>query len=531
MVWFDRIAHLYLQLRVLQCLYHITELQLPNIFNNPILILVTMGPSSINVQDLAKQMVNPEGDLERLIIQYPAESPGKVSKLTLEKILIPRQCKRGDHLYTLTPPENAEKEIHLYSGEGLMRKLHGTYMSSERLKIYQSMKIPEVDEELVTGFGKLVETCHSEKGFYKKDAIDFIRSTLSFLAARAADVQYESWNLEDDLESFPLATKLLTFSENFPPQFPSTLPYPSLSPIKFDGREIRESEARMIMYKFTLARLLIFVHARDSSPANDIRIWQLAGLLLALGGGKVFTQFAMKSERLVLKVSLPQGGGGGGGGPPGGDKGGDDDGPPGGGGGGGGGPPGGGGGGGGGPPGGGGGGPAGGGGGGGGGPPGGGGGPPGGGGGPPGGGGGPPGGGGGPPGGGGGGGGGPHGGAPGGFPWGRVAAFAGLLTVAVAPVLVLGPLAAVLGFGPLGPVAGGIAAGWQASVGVVEAGGLFAMLQGIGMAGAATAAGAPLLATVGAVAGFGAAAVGGSIIANLNGDDGFMVLMQLFPLD
>ncbi|KAF8460812.1 hypothetical protein BDZ91DRAFT_738264 [Kalaharituber pfeilii] len=405
---------------------------------------------SINVQDLAKQMANPEGDVERLIIQYPAESPGKVSKVTLDKILIPRQRKRGDRLYTLTPPANSEKEIQLYRGGELMRKPHAIYISSERLKIYQSIKVPEVDEELATAFGKLVETCHSEKEIYTKDATDFIRSSLSALAARAGDVQYESWNTENDIESSSLATKLQTFAENFPPQFPTPAADPSTS-IKFDCRELRENEARLAMYKFTLARLLILLHARESKPANDTRIWQLAGLLLALAGKKPFSNFALKFGLLVLKVSVPflMRGRGGGGGAPSGTLG---------------------------------------------------------------------------------------SGAvtpapqPRDFPWRKVAACAGLLTVAVAPVLVLGPLAAAIGFGAAGPVAGSIAAGWQASIGLVEAGSLFAMLQGIGMAGAATAAGAPLLATVGAVAGVGALAMGGSVISDMGEADGFVVVLQLLSL-
>lgn len=124
------------------------------------------------------------------------------------------------------------------------------------------------------------------------------------------------------------------------------------------------------------------------------------------------------------------------------------------------------------------------------------------------------------------------------FPWRKAATFAGLCTVAVAPVVVLGPLAAVLGFGALGPVAGGIAAGWQGAVGVIEAGGLFAMLQGIGMAGAASAAGAPLLATVSAAAGSGAVLVGKNLLKDTtnNGEtpDGpfeFVVRVVIFTLE
>ena len=44
---------------------------------------------------------------------------------------------------------------------------------------------------------------------------------------------------------------------------------------------------------------------------------------------------------------------------------------------------------------------------------------------------------------------------------------------------------AATGFGTLGPIAGTTAAAWQASVGNVAAGGLFATLQSAGMGGAA----------------------------------------------
>ena len=106
------------------------------------------------------------------------------------------------------------------------------------------------------------------------------------------------------------------------------------------------------------------------------------------------------------------------------------------------------------------------------------------------------------------------------IPWGKIAAAAGLVTVAAAPIVVLGPLAATLGFGAAGPVAGWIAAAWQASIGAVEAGSLFAMLQSIGMAGAAATVGAPLLATVGSTALTGATVVGALILKDFAGDHG-----------
>ncbi|KAJ7616732.1 hypothetical protein B0H17DRAFT_1152607 [Mycena rosella] len=52
-------------------------------------------------------------------------------------------------------------------------------------------------------------------------------------------------------------------------------------------------------------------------------------------------------------------------------------------------------------------------------------------------------------------------------------------------VLIANPLAAI-GFGSLGPIAGSIAAGWQATIGNVAAGSLFAFLQSVGMVHAVT---------------------------------------------
>lgn len=91
-------------------------------------------------------------------------------------------------------------------------------------------------------------------------------------------------------------------------------------------------------------------------------------------------------------------------------------------------------------------------------------------------------------------------------PW-RAAGIGALTVVAAAPIVVLGPVAGILGFGALGPVAGSAAAAMQAGIGLVEAGSLFAMMQSIGMAGAAATAGAPLLAGVGVTAGLGATAL------------------------
>ncbi|KAJ6592711.1 hypothetical protein B0H19DRAFT_1365097 [Mycena capillaripes] len=57
--------------------------------------------------------------------------------------------------------------------------------------------------------------------------------------------------------------------------------------------------------------------------------------------------------------------------------------------------------------------------------------------------------------------------------------------IAVGIVLIVNPLV-LIGFGSLGPIAGTIAAGWQAAIGNVAAGSLFALLQSIGMVHAVT---------------------------------------------
>ncbi|KAJ6540892.1 hypothetical protein DFH09DRAFT_1368526 [Mycena vulgaris] len=54
------------------------------------------------------------------------------------------------------------------------------------------------------------------------------------------------------------------------------------------------------------------------------------------------------------------------------------------------------------------------------------------------------------------------------------------LATIVGIVLIINPLA-VIGFGAMGPIAGSIAAGWQAAIGNVAAGSLFAFLQSVGM--------------------------------------------------
>jgi hypothetical protein len=65
-----------------------------------------------------------------------------------------------------------------------------------------------------------------------------------------------------------------------------------------------------------------------------------------------------------------------------------------------------------------------------------------------------------------------------------------LSTAAILAVPILG----AVGFSSIGPAAGSVAAGWQASIGAVEAGSLFALCQSAAMGGAAATAG---LATAG----------------------------------
>jgi len=73
---------------------------------------------------------------------------------------------------------------------------------------------------------------------------------------------------------------------------------------------------------------------------------------------------------------------------------------------------------------------------------------------------------------------------------------AAISTAAIITVPVLG----AVGFSAIGPVAGSAAAGWQAVIGVVEAGSLFAFCQSAAMGGAAAAGLAAAGATGAAVA-------------------------------
>lgn len=89
-------------------------------------------------------------------------------------------------------------------------------------------------------------------------------------------------------------------------------------------------------------------------------------------------------------------------------------------------------------------------------------------------------------------------------PW-KAAGIAGLGVVSVAPMIFLGPVLGAVGFGAAGPIAGTAAAAWQAGIGNVAGGSLFAMCQSAAMGGAALSGG---VTTVGAtVATVGAGAI------------------------
>ncbi|KAI0289368.1 hypothetical protein BC826DRAFT_1032338 [Russula brevipes] len=71
----------------------------------------------------------------------------------------------------------------------------------------------------------------------------------------------------------------------------------------------------------------------------------------------------------------------------------------------------------------------------------------------------------------------------------------------LAPVVVPAGLGLV-GFGAAGPVAGSLAAGWQASIGSVAAGSVFSTIQSVAMGGAIPT----VVNAIGAVAAVGASA-------------------------
>jgi len=243
------------------------------------------------------------------------------------------------------------------------------------------------------------------------------------LSEHAKDIHYEAWNSEKDLESYSLAEGLGRFSQAFPPKFPSS----------------ESSGARVKAYKLTLTRLLVLL-AQGSDPSTDLRIWELAGQILALAGApNPRTEFAIKIGSFVIKGALnflmeeARGSEGGG----------------------------------------------------------------------------------------------SLSAASAGAVrrgWGGIvgytAGFATLAVIALSPAVVIAPIAGLMGFGATGVVAGSLAAAWQAYIGNVAAGSLFAMLQGIGAAGAASAAGAPLLATVTGVAATGARYLGAAAISNMGSGPG-----------
>ena len=77
-----------------------------------------------------------------------------------------------------------------------------------------------------------------------------------------------------------------------------------------------------------------------------------------------------------------------------------------------------------------------------------------------------------------------------------------------------------MGFGAAGPIAGTLAAGWQAMMGAaVPAGGLFAILQGAAMGGAAAPAVGTVLAGMGAGVGGAAGAVANRARRGRDDDD------------
>jgi len=109
------------------------------------------------------------------------------------------------------------------------------------------------------------------------------------LSEHAKDIRYEAWNSEKDLESYSLAEGLGKFSQAFPPKFPSS----------------ENSGARVKAYKLTLTRLLVLLLARSSDPSIDLRIWELAGQILALAGApNPRTEFAVKIGSFVIKGVL-----------------------------------------------------------------------------------------------------------------------------------------------------------------------------------------------------------------------------------
>ncbi|KAI0289369.1 hypothetical protein BC826DRAFT_1107084 [Russula brevipes] len=85
-----------------------------------------------------------------------------------------------------------------------------------------------------------------------------------------------------------------------------------------------------------------------------------------------------------------------------------------------------------------------------------------------------------------------------------------LLTPVILPVAV-----SAIGFGAAGPIAGSVAAVWQASIGNVAAGSLFAVAQSIGMGGAISS----IVTAIGASVGAASAAAAAGTASTSSGED------------
>ncbi|KAF8441821.1 hypothetical protein BGX38DRAFT_815614 [Terfezia claveryi] len=247
----------------------------------------------MTIQQLAEGMVNSGSDPEKLVIQYAVSTPVKpvttynVWKDTLESILIPRKRILGDTLFTLTfrGKDNATSEY----VTGLETWLWQPYnVSSEHMALYKRLHIPGVEDELITNLGKLVEITHDHNNKdYNTNKL--IQSFFKALSQHAKHIRYEAWNSEQDLESYSLAEGLEKFSKSFPPKFPSD----------------KDNEAKVKVYHVTLTRLLVLVHAHKSDPSIDLRIWQLAGQLLAIASApNPRNEFAIKIGSFVVKGVL-----------------------------------------------------------------------------------------------------------------------------------------------------------------------------------------------------------------------------------
>lgn len=94
------------------------------------------------------------------------------------------------------------------------------------------------------------------------------------------------------------------------------------------------------------------------------------------------------------------------------------------------------------------------------------------------------------------------------------------MTLSVASLLAV-PVLGVVGFASAGPVAGSVAAAWQSSIGVVQAGSLFAWCQSAAMGGAALG-----VIEMAGVAGFAGAA--GATLASVSNVPGLEEIFKRF---